>query len=356
MNYNSIFNERDGLRFILEKKFNERKSNEFPNDDINYVNVYKQIEDHLNAQIHPETEKGAILNGSGLLTDHGASHVSMVIQRAGLLLNDNINKLSGFEIFIFLLAAHFHDVGNILGREKHEEKIMDIMQKVEVLTNLQTPVKLTICNIATAHGGTYNDTHDTIASLLPSDYVEGIEIRPAVLASLLRYADEISDDHTRAARFLYDIGEIPPGNKVYHDYSKTLEPITVNGNAVICKFNIPYDLAVNKTTKNDKHGNCVDVFLYDEILSRLEKMVCELEYCGKYSQGFILVNSVEVKISVQNPNSIRPIFETSMRLRLFGYPELCNYNISKLCEDQLEIEKGDDLKNVILSQGKENHE
>jgi metal-dependent HD superfamily phosphatase/phosphodiesterase len=130
MNYNSIFSERDGLRFILEKKFNERKSNEFPNDDINYVNVYKQLEDHLNAQIHPETEKGAILNGSGLLTDHGASHVSMVIQRAGLLLNDNINKLSEFEIFIFLLATHFHDVGNILGREKHEEKIMDIMQKV----------------------------------------------------------------------------------------------------------------------------------------------------------------------------------------------------------------------------------
>jgi hypothetical protein len=45
-----------------------------------------------------------------------------------------------------------------------------------------------------------------------------------------------------------------------------------------------------------------------------------------------------------------------MRLRLFGYPELGNYNISKLCEDQLAIEKGDDLKNVILSWGKENHE
>jgi hypothetical protein len=143
---------------------------------------------------------------------------------------------------------------------------------------------------------------------------------------------------------------------VYHDYSKTLEPITVNGRAIICKFNIPYDLAVNKTTKNDKDGNRVDVFLYDEILSKLEKMVRELEYCGKYSQGFILVNSAEVKISVQNPNSIRPIFEASMRLRLFGYPELGNYNISKLCENKLEIEKGDDLKNVILSQGKEDHE
>jgi hypothetical protein len=353
-NESSIYNESDGLRYILERKQREKKQGDFPNDTTDYVQLYKQIEDYLDRNVHEETVQGAILNGDGLLTDHGKDHVAMVIQRAYLLIKDKVDRLNGFEIFILLLAIHFHDTGNIFGREKHEEKILEVMQKLDGLLLLQIPIRITICKIAMAHGGNYNKSKDTIISLLPVDHVEGIEIRPAILASILRYADELAEDHTRASRFLYDIGGVPPKNQIYHDYARVLEPIAIRGDTVILKFNIPSELVISKSTKAEKSGKIVQLYLYDEILSRLCKTIQELEYCRKYSQGFILVNAVEAKISVyRHKKAIGPLFEDSIRLRLSGYPKTNSFSIEKLTESQLKMKKGTDLKKHILSKVRE---
>jgi hypothetical protein len=344
----SVYNEYDGLRYILERKQKEKKPDDFPNDTTDYVQLYKLIEDYLDNNVHEETVQGAILNGDGLLTDHGKDHVAMVMQRAYLLIKDKVDKLNGFEIFILLLAIHFHDMGNILGREEHEMKIVEVMQRLDALSLLQTPIKTTISNIAMAHGGFYKGSKDTIISLLPSDYVEGIEIRPAILASILRYADELAEDHTRASRFLYDADEVPPKNKIYHDYSRVLEPVAIHGDTVIFKFNIPYELVISKSTKEGKGGKVIRLYLYDEILSRLGKAIRELEYCRKYSQGFILINAIEAKISIyEDRKSFRPMFEDSIKLRLSGYPDPKCFSIDKLSENRLNFKKGTDLKKHI---------
>jgi hypothetical protein len=205
-----------------------------------------------------------------------------------------------------------------------------------------------------AHGGDYNSSKDTIISLLPVDHVEGIEIRPAILASILRYADELAEDHTRASRFLYDSDKIPPQNKVYHDYSRALEPVAIQGDTVILKFNVPYWLVVSKSTKARKDGKIIRLYLYDEILLRLCKTIQELEYCRKYSQGFILINAVEAKISVyRHEKALLPLFEDSIRLRLSGYPESNRFSIEKLSESQLKVKKGTDLKKHILLKARE---
>ncbi|GHV11398.1 hypothetical protein FACS189491_02580 [Spirochaetia bacterium] len=353
----NVYDERDGLRYVLEERQNKKWHGDFPDIKTDYVQLYKQIEDYLNNEVHKETMEGSILSGDGLLTDHGKEHVDMVIQRTYLLLKEKVDKLNGFEIFILLLSIHFHDVGNIYGRDKHEEKIMDVMQKLVVLHPLQTPVQQIICDIAMAHGGDHNNSKDTIVTLLPIDHVEGIEIRPAILASILRYADELADDHTRAARFLYDADKVPPGNKIYHDYSKSLEPVAIGGDTVIFKFTIPYNLAVSKSTKMGKNNKIKKVYLYDEILARLCKTICELEYCRKYSQGFILINSVEAKISIYNSNkAVHPIFKESIKLRLSGYPDSKDISIEKLSENQIKMKKGMDLRKYILSQRGKKHE
>ena len=343
-----FFNESDGLRYVLEQRYTNNK-NDFPSDNIDYISLYKQIEDHLNKNVHPETEKGAMLHGKDFLTDHGVEHIKMVIQRAGLLLGDKVNDLSGFEIFILLLSAHLHDVGNIYGRDKHEEKIVEVVRNLDIFNRIQTPVIATVVGIATAHGGTYNNSKDTIVSLLPSDYVEGIKIRPTVLASILRYADELADDHTRAARFLYDAKIIPTKNNLFHDYSKTLEPVAIAGDTAIYKFNIPIDLVVGASVPEKDSETKIDQYLYDEILSRLCKSIRELDYCKKYSQGFIFLNAVNAKISVYEKTAYKPLYSDSIRLRLSGYPDPSNFTIENLCENQLVKKTGKELKEHILA-------
>lgn len=335
------------LKYALQRKSKIKK--EFPSIGEDYIKLYAYIEEYLVKKVHNEILQGAILSGDGLLNDHGAEHVEMVIQRAGLILGDKINDLTGFEIFLLLLAIHFHDVGNIMGREKHEERIFEIMSQLGEALPLDTPTKKYIAQIAMAHGGSYNGNKDTISCLQESEYLHGIRIRPSLLASILRFSDEISDDFTRASRFILKNNQVPPGNKVFHEYSKCLQPAAVNGNTLILKYDLTRELAIKETSKLDsstEHG-WRQIFLYDEILNRLTKCLCELEYCKKYSYGFINLSSILADITVHKENRLNPIYHDSIRLRLSGYPTSIYTDITQLCENKPKVTSGEEMKKYL---------
>lgn len=347
----SLYNESDWLQYTLEKRFLTKRKDEFPSDDEININIYKNTEDYLYEDVHKDVVVGAALHGDGLLNDHGKSHVKMVIQRAGLILGDRIEGLGGYEIFLLLLAIHFHDVGNIFGRDEHEKKIFEVMEKLKL--PFDNAVNRQICDIAMAHGGYINKNKDTIIYLPTEDYLNGIKIRPSLLAAILRFSDEIADEKTRASRFLNELNEIPPGNQVFHDLSNCMQSPAVNGDTLILKFDIPYNLAITKTTKlNDKKG-IDEIYLYDEIINRLRKCIVELEYCRKYSHGFILLNSIQAAITVYYPESSRK-YSDSIRLRLSGYPET-NKCIEDLCESPIKAKDGEQMKGIILNEKGENN-
>ena len=345
----SIFKKVGGLRYHLEQRENSGKNNEFPANGMNYTKVFQQVEDYLNENVHPEVVTGAAVQEDGLLNDHGKEHVAMVIQRADLLLGDRKKDLKGFEIFLLLLAIHFHDVGNIYGRENHEERIPNVMDALGQTLPLDNASKRLIVEIVMSHGGTNEGSKDTIAALSETGHLHGIQIRPALIASILRYADEISDDNTRAARFLYRL--VPPENRVFHDYSKCLQPAGVNGNTLILKFDIPHELAITESTKLDINDDAecrwCKIFLYDEILNRLKKCLCELEYCRKYSQGFISISSIHADIAVIQPNGYCDIHKESIRLRLSGYPEILKNDINEWLEVPLKVKNGMEMKEFV---------
>lgn len=341
------YSKDEGLRYHLKRKSKSKK--EFPCTGEDYIKLYSSIEEYLNNNVHNEIIIGAALSGDGLLTDHGVDHVEMVIQRAGLLLGNKIDDLNGYEIFLLLLAIHFHDVGNIKGREKHEERIFEVMNQMGESLPLDTPTKKYIAQIAMAHGGSYNGNKDTISYLQESEFHHGILIRPALLASILRFSDEISDDFTRAPRFLQKSGLIPPENKVFHDYSKCLQPAAISGNTLILKYDLSREQAIQETSKIDSgsiHG-WRSVFLYDEILHRLRKCLCELEYCKKYSYGFINLSSIQADITVHMDNKINPIYQDSIRLRLTGYPTNMYTDIHQICEKTPKVMSGKEMKEYL---------
>ena len=346
------FEERDGLKYIMEKRWHAGLKDQFPSDLKDCIEKFKQIESVLDSEYHPLVNLGAAINNAGLLTDHGPDHVQMVMRRALQIIGEKrAETLNGYEMFLLLLAIHFHDLGNIFGREEHEQKIVEVMEKMGSVLPLNIIDKEFVREIAMVHGGYADDRKtdkDTIRALKTAELRDSIPVRPSVLAAILRFADELADDFSRAGKIA-----IPSENEIFHAYSSSLET-NIQGDTVSLRYRIPYE----HTQRKMKKGSC-DIYLYDEIRNRLEKCLCELEYCRKYSDGFIGITTLSVTISVICGRKAEPI--DSFRLRLLGYPNnfILNSLIERtaqdgtvLTEQKLNYETGEDLmRNVKERRG-----
>jgi len=344
-----IFKPSDGLRYELEERF-QQCPDEFPDGGVNYPEVFKNIESYLNRYVHPRVTEGAAVKDNSLLTDHGTEHVKIVIQRAKLLLDDRTDKLTGFELFFLLVAIHFHDVGNIFGRVEHEQKIKEVMTKLGDRLPLDVPSKATIANIAMSHGGRINDSKDTFNSLLPVEWIDGIQIRMRLLAAILRFADEIADDHNRASRFLLETGKIPKKNEVFHLYSKCLQQPAIQGSELKLTFCFETPrLAKEKfgKEKNSTKKGYSDVYLYDEILDRAIKCFSELNYCKRHAKNFINIDRVKITIDIYE--DLRRIHQIGFSFIEKGYPDIPRKEIDEFLEEPLKIATGRDLKKLLES-------
>jgi hypothetical protein len=179
---------------------------------------------------------------------------------------------------------------------------------------------------------------------LPSHEIcGGLTVRSKVIASILRFADELSDDNTRANRF----GEINEQNTKYHEYSKSLFPINIDYNTIAFIYDIPYSSVIEKI--NASPGK---IYLYDEILNRLTKCMCELEYCRKYSDGFIIITTLYITINIlQEHNLLDCEKKLKFELRLSGYPDINIEDFKTYLDrpDDFEFDNGETLRLNIIS-------
>jgi len=363
----TIYKEADGLKYIMERLW-EDSNQEFPQNKGNLIKQYDLFEEHMNREVHSKVNEGAASCGDGILTDHGPEHIQMVIRYAYELIKDNFSqitnrndhdehdinlrqRLKGYEIYILLLSIHFHDVGNMFGRNEHEKKIDEIMQDLGEKIPLDNAEKRMVRDIASAHGGFVDDdknNKDTLKPLLSSDKYGRLPVRHTLIASILRFADELSDDRTRANRF----AEIDEKNIKYHEYSKSLYPIEFKHNTIAFEYDIPYNLLTDKI--KSAQG---EIYLYDEILNRLIKCMCELEYCRKYSDGFIIITTLYITINIlQQQYQTRCEKTLKFELRVSGYPDIKIQNIKTYLDrpNEFEFECGESLKlNIIASKNEE---
>jgi hypothetical protein len=297
-------------------KMQTSHANWFPYAAGNYASRYTDLADYLNKHVHTEVERGALLadlskklkdgsisyENAIYLNNHGPGHVSSVIERASDLLRDLGITLSPYEGYLLLAAIHFHDVGNILGREEHEKKCLVIMNSKDVSGKLGDDTeKRVIARIASAHGGiTDVGSKDTISPLLQEEDRYGQEIRPRFLAAILRFADELADDRSRASRFSLQAGTIPAEGEIYHAYSFSLQSVLVKKAEVRLSYEINPTEAVRKYKKPDGKP---DVYLLDEIYSRIEKMHQERMYCMRFW-----------------PPTVQPIARVRVKIEAFRIP------------------------------------
>jgi hypothetical protein len=208
-------------------------------------------------------------------------------------------------------------VGNVFGRDEHEKQISRIMMDMGQLLGSDSSENRLISNIASAHGGKVNGSKDTISRLPAVTKIErDIHIRPQLLAAVLRFADEIAEDRSRAFPLASAQGLITKSSEVFHAYADRLGRVYVGDNSVSLKFEIDLSLITKLFGKGDK-----EVYLIDEILNRSYKMHLERLYCMRYMRPYINIFSIEVEIGVYTDKYYTEKDKIHYVLEESGYPE-----------------------------------
>jgi hypothetical protein len=308
---------------------------------INYATQFANAADYMDKHVHPDVEKGAAVNDEqdGLfLNNHGPEHIAAVIDRASTILNAAQAAISPYEGYLVLFAIHLHDTGNLLGRAEHEKNCRQIMKVLGNRAGDDELEKRWITRIATAHGGkTAQGGRDTISHLIPDPDLTllGERVRPQFLAALLRLADELADDRSRASRFALAAGAVSEASEIFHQYSQSLHSVTIGEREIMLDFDFSQEVASKRFLKGGQ-----PTFLLDEIFTRTIKMHTERMYCMRFLRPHIRLDEIRVHIEVFDNDYANQVAHIRYRLLETGYPAHPNGGIHAICPD-LEIWSGD---------------
>lgn len=304
----------------------------------NYAHRFTTIADEFE-KIARETDRAALLaelrketkpiEDVVYLTHHDPGHVDTVIQRASDLVMLSEAAVTPYEAYLLLVSIHVHDAGLVYGRAGHAEACRKILWALGGKAGDDTPEKQVIADIASAHSTGVSGDRDTIGKLQPACHTLGQRVRPQFLAAVLRFADELADDKSRASRFLLDQHLITKSSEVFHAYSSSLHSVVVADRGVSLVFYLTDKEALARYTK----GNG-ETYLLEEILARSLKMHLERVYCMRFFPPERRVDSIDVKIEVagSRQNSfLRVLDAIAYQLTDGGYPEPPPGGIYALC-------------------------
>ena len=274
----------------------------FPLRNGNYFNRYISIKNWLEENIYHGIGAATSADDGGIYTDHGPRHFNAVINYAGKLLglhdNQDDIKADPYEVYLILTSILLHDAGNIEGRIEHEKKPFAILTKMGSLATTDVFERRLISDIAEVHGGETKDGNkDTIGSKKWEDsrnYL-GIVYRPNMIAAIVRFADEICEDRGRAIKHLVEEDRLPKKSEVFQHYAYAINTVSIDrlDKSIKIEFIIEKKNVCRKFGKKDE-----EVYLIDEIMSRLEKMNNERMYCSRFMYEIIQLQKIKASITI----------------------------------------------------------
>lgn len=173
----------------IEKHLKEILTSEFEAKAEDYISLYITARKYIVEEVLKEI-KGI----EPSLTDHSADHVANVMERAWDLIEDQQDRFSGIEIYLLCLIILFHDVGNIEGRGGHNKKIAEIYNNIRNKVPTYNQERRLVLIATAAHcGSSKKGDKDTLSDVDEISNLYNKEIKLRELASILRFADELSE-------------------------------------------------------------------------------------------------------------------------------------------------------------------
>lgn len=246
-----------------------------------------------------------VISNCQWFTDHGATHVAAVMNSASELVKEKLsgkkrNSLTTLDIYLILTAILWHDVGMVISRAKHAELVYDMTWEMADFFPNPT-VQGLVSQIANAHKGVAGlddlSTDDLCTVEGPAQHVN-----TALLAAVVRFADEISENHTRVS--LPILKQVPEDQKIFWLYAASIGSSIAqpDRHRVIIDYRFDADTVTQCWPDKDfpalwpEGNNKIPLLTY--ALGRLEKINNEREYCFKYFSSVAPIRDIEARFCI----------------------------------------------------------
>lgn len=325
----------DDILTDITNKFAQKK-NDFPrNGSLDYPALVGGWMKNLQANAFPYVTAGGIAIDGGHLTMHDGEHVGRVAQVAANLIGQaDTLELTPYELTLLLVAIQLHDIGNVLGRAGHEKNILKAVQAAGAQLNIDAVEFRAAREIAGVHGGKIGGNKDTISTLPDKQAVYGQQVRPRLLAAILRLADELADDPARANKVQMAAGVLPPEAQVFHVVAAALH--SQMPEASTREIRLDYNFSDASVFKAKLGKGAEKVHLLDEIFERSLKTYHEARYCSRFTRPWLEFERVHVDIIIFDEDQ-RQLHRIRYSIAERGYgdqhksiyemvPELAAYN------------------------------
>ncbi len=217
------------------------------------------------------------------MTDHGPMHIRNVIENIHELLGDDIRHLNGIEIYILGLSALFHDVGNVFSRKDHQKQISSIYDYAMGTrhSNQHDEQKKLVLSICKAHCGEGIDgSRNTLSCVGDPSKLDRKEVRPRLLAPLLRFADELAEGEQRTSHFMITQHAYSKESMPYHQYANCSCVSIDRRNGRIC---LTYHIHIDDNASNSEEMSLSSVKTFlPFVYKRIEKLNQERQYARHY--------------------------------------------------------------------------
>lgn len=278
------------------------------------------------------------------LNKHGPEHTAKVCDRAFDILkcfsHDNLNY---YELFFLLCSISVHDVGNMYGRHGHEKQIKSMVEAgcKDLLDNVELQ---RVSQIAGVHGGKINDAPDTISHVKVIEKIHNIAIREQLISAVLRFADELADDYTRANYSALKAGTLG-ASEMFHVYSSKLHTVSIDQNPITSAWEISLGYEFDDITAQKKFQKIhQEDYLLNEIYKRTVKMEQERRYCMRYMRPFCSIDRINVEIVIDDSQNSFVQYPIKYTLEEKGYPIVTVDDIKK---DNTMILSGEEMANKL---------
>lgn len=216
------------------------------------------------------------------LTAHDSSHIENVLSNVFTLLGEDLGKLAPQELYCLLISVLFHDVGVLLGREDHRNKLDEIYWDVRNHDQEYRHEKSLITKIVRAHTGKANDgSDDTLADVKNDGHLFSQQVRMQELAAILRFADELAEGPQRTSGFILRKHGFNLDSEIYHRYAQATQLFIDRGGGRIA-------LTYHITLEIDERGvvlpSCEEPV--KELLKFIYKRVVKLDQERRYAKHY----------------------------------------------------------------------
>lgn len=159
--------------------------------------------------------------------DHGPQHISRVLEKLDDLLGKDPVKhglINAYELFLTMMSILYHDVGLLLERKEHSNFSGDFVEqeKNDYLFDLHDK---DIIQAAVVGHSSQKDLEFECRSFSIQEPIGRYTVRPRVIASLVRLADELDEDYRRADPIVAGRLQLPEGSKFFWQFCQRISGI-----------------------------------------------------------------------------------------------------------------------------------